>query len=231
MIQKYLILIDEQAQSSTLEKIKNSLKNDGIDLIYKELNPVNFQKRVSNGSLDFDVESFKGALLKIEYFKFAGLILCDYNLIANVVNGYDIINIIRELNYSNKKKIILYSAKIEGVISDILTKNPEFEKQKENLTRLINCNIEFIKRDGYYQEAIRYIKREPEFDFEIELIKWFYMRNDDTFNYLFPKYKGRTFGSIAVELEQKSSTSIQFKKELIEQIVSYLSSLNDLKDA
>ncbi|MBC5838529.1 hypothetical protein [Flavobacterium muglaense] len=231
MIQKHLILVDEQPQTSTLEKIKGILRRDGIDLIYKEINPVNYQKRDVNGDLDFDVENFKKAIIEIEFFRISGLILCDYNLIADVVSGYDIIKIIRELNYNSKKKIILYSAEIEGVISDVLTKEKDFEKQKDSLAKLISYNIEFIKRDGYDQEVIKHIKKEPEFDFETELIKWFHKRDHDVFNYLFPKYKGRSFGSIAIELESKNAVSVEFKKELIEQIISYLSALNDLQDA
>lgn len=228
MIRKHLILIDEQSQLTTLEKIKYKLQEDGIELIYTELDPVKYQKRESDGVLDFDVDSFKKAISDIEYFKYADTILCDYNLIADVINGYEIIKIIRDLNYKKEKKIILYSAKIESVITDILNNSQDFEIQKDNLSKLVNSNIEFIKRDGYDQEAIKYIKKEPEFDFESELIKWFYKRDEDTFNYLFPKYKGKFFKEIAFELETKSSSSIEFKKELIEQIISYLSSINDL---
>ena len=46
MEQKHLIIVDEQSQSATLDAIKNTLKNEGIDLVYKEINPANFQKRV-----------------------------------------------------------------------------------------------------------------------------------------------------------------------------------------
>ena len=38
MEQKHLIIVDEQSQSATLDAIKNTLKNEGIDLVYKDLN-------------------------------------------------------------------------------------------------------------------------------------------------------------------------------------------------
>lgn len=50
MEQKHLIIVDEQSQSATLDAIKNTLKNEGIDLVYKEINPANFQKRVGYNS-------------------------------------------------------------------------------------------------------------------------------------------------------------------------------------
>ena len=230
MIQKYLILVDEKPQLDTLTNIKNILRNDGIDLIYQEFNPTNYQLRLSSGNIGFDKDKFIQDLSNLQYFKSLDSIVCDYNLIKDVINGFEIIKIIKEINSSYKKQIILYSAQIEEVISDILIGNT-FEEQKNSLKALLNCNIEFIKRDGYDQEVIKNIKKEKEFDFEEELIRWFYKRDKDIFNYLFPKYKGKNFGEIAMELESKTPDSIYFKEELIEQIVAYLSIINDLESA
>ena len=44
MIQKHLILVDEQSQSAVLQNIKATLKNDGIELVFKEFNPINYRK-------------------------------------------------------------------------------------------------------------------------------------------------------------------------------------------
>lgn len=228
MIQKYLILVDENPQKETLKSIKNVLRSDGIDLIYEEFNPTNYIIRDSNGVLNFDEVTFKSNIEKLEYFNYTDVILSDYNLVPEVINGYRIIEIFRELKFNQKKKIILYSAKIETVISEILNNSEDFEVQKQNLVKLISNNIEFIKRDGYLDEVIKTIKQEADFDFETELIKWFHKRNKDTFNYLFPKYKGKSFKEIAIEFENKSHTSLEFKKELIEQIIAYLSNINEL---
>lgn len=35
MVQKHLILVDEQSQKDRLKRISESLKNDGIELIYE----------------------------------------------------------------------------------------------------------------------------------------------------------------------------------------------------
>lgn len=230
MIQKYLVLIDEKPQLDTLTNIKNILRNDEIDLIYEEFNPTNYQLRLSDGNIIFDKDKFVQDISNLEYFKNLDSIVCDYNLIKDVINGFEVIKIIKEINTTYKKQIILYSAQIKEVISNILT-GSTFEDQKNSLTSLINCNIEFIKREGYDQEVIKNIKKEKEFDFEYELIKWFYKRDKDIFNYLFPKYQGKNFGEIAKELEGKTSDSVDFKKELIEQIIAYLSTINDLESA
>ncbi|RGD24191.1 hypothetical protein DW646_16575 [Bacteroides sp. AM23-18] len=229
MIQKHLILVDEQSQSAVLQNIKATLKNDGIELVFKEFNPINYQKR-ENGEILFDAESFKTDLLRLPYFRQLDSIVCDYNLISGVIDGFQIIKIIKSINPNYKKQVILYSAQIENVIEDII-KTDDFEKQKENLKSLIDCNIDFRKRDNdYEQELVKHVKKEKEFNFEDELIKWFFLRRDDTFNHLFPKYAGRRFEEIATCLQSKTPDSIEFKKDLVEQIISYLSSINGLDE-
>lgn len=227
MIQKFLILVDEQPQSSVLRNIETILKNDGIELVYKEFNPINYQKR-ENGEILFDVESFKADLCGLPYFTRLDSIVCDYNLIAGIIDGFQIIKIIKSINPNYKKQVILYSAQIESVIEDII-RTDDFEKQKENLKSLIECNIDFRKRDNdYVQELIKHIKKEKDFSFEDELVKWFSLRKEDTFNYLFPKYKGKKFEEIAYCLQKNTPDSIEFKKDLVEQIISYLSLINGL---
>lgn len=225
MIQKYLILVDEQSQSAVLQNITATLKSEGIELIFKEFNPINYQKR-DNGEIFFDIESFKNDLLNLPYFRQLDSIVCDYNLIAKVIDVFQIIQIIKSINPNYKKQVILYSAQIETVIEDII-KVGDFEKQKENLKSLINCNIDFRKRDSDYEQGlVRHIKKEKEFSFEDELIKWFFLRKDDVFNYLFPKYSGKRFEEIAICLQSKTPDSMEFKRDLVEQIISYLSSIN-----
>lgn len=102
MIQKHLILVDEQSQSAVLQNIKATLKNDGIELVFKEFNPINYQKR-ENGEILFDAESFKTDLLRLPYFRQLDSIVCDYNLISGVIDGFQIIKIIKSINPNYKK--------------------------------------------------------------------------------------------------------------------------------
>ena len=39
MVQRHLVVVDEQSQKERLKRICNSLKGDGVELIYKEINP------------------------------------------------------------------------------------------------------------------------------------------------------------------------------------------------
>jgi CheY-like chemotaxis protein len=225
LIHKHLILIDDNSQCAILEQIKSVLQGDGINLIYQEYNPTSFQKR-ENGDVYFDREAFAEAVKSLAYIKQIDSIVCDYNLIEAVVNGFEIIQIIKEINPNYKKQTILYSADIKVVIKNIINKDEDIVT---NLKQLIDCNIDFIKKEGYDQEVIRHIKKEKPFNFEDELIKWFYSRQNDEFNYLFPKYTGKKFIEIAQCLKSKTPESIEFKKELIEQFIAYLSKINGLE--
>ena len=82
MEQKHLIIVDEQSQSATLDAIKNTLKNEGIDLVYKEINPANFQKRVGYNT-SFDKISFIEELQNTPFLKKLDAFASDYNLIEN----------------------------------------------------------------------------------------------------------------------------------------------------
>jgi len=230
MNQKYLILIDEQSQKAELEQIKNTLKGDGIELVYKEYNPTDFTKREDNGEKSFNYPFFVEALKQLQYFKQLDSIVCDYHL-TDIIDGFEIIKIIKKENTSYKKQIILYSANIDDVIDKIIRRDDDFDTKKNNLKQLVECNIDFVKRDCFKDEVIKHIKKEKPFSFEDELIKWFESREDDEFNGIFPKYQGKKFGEIAECLRKtKNDDSIEFKKELVGQIIAYLLKINGLED-
>ena len=63
MVQKHLILVDEQSQNERLERISKTLKKDGIELIYEEINPNDFSKRLESGDLEFDKHALKKILV------------------------------------------------------------------------------------------------------------------------------------------------------------------------
>ena len=226
MEQKHLIIVDEQSQSATLDAIKNTLKNEGIDLVYKEINPANFQKRVGYNT-SFDKISFIEELQNTPFLKKLDAFASDYNLIENELNGLDVVKIFAKNVPSYHKKILLYSAKIENVISDILLKNKDFEEQKKTLKFLSETPIEYAKNDEKLQQnLISHIKKEKDFDFERELCDWL-MSNE--LIYKFPPYEGIPCCKIGdILLSKNTSDSIKLKRDLLEQFIAYLSTFNEI---
>ena len=213
MEQKHLIIVDEQSQSATLDAIKNTLKNEGIDLVYKEINPANFQKRVGYNT-SFDKISFIEELQNTPFLKKLDAFASDYNLIENELNGLDVVKIF---------------AKNENVISDILLKNKDFEEQKKTLKFLSETPIEYAKNDEKLQQnLISHIKKEKDFDFERELCDWL-MSNE--LIYKFPPYEGIPCCKIGdILLSKNTSDSIKLKRDLLEQFIAYLSTFNEIPD-
>lgn len=268
MEDKYLILVDEQLQRSTIEKIKNLLKSEGINLIYEYINPnaAEFQQRTA-GKISINKEKIVHKITNISYFKYSDTIACDYNLVPPDINGFDIICELRKHGYKTSKQIILYSAGIDTVISEILFDNTsERERFKQILTShkkiiktnidknidkildkvefnlsgnlnaqikklelITTSNINFVKREDYSEAVIKNMKKESEFSFENELSEWLHKRGNDTFNNSFPPYVGKKFSELAKEIEGKTHKSILFKKELVEQIISYLGKINGIE--
>jgi len=111
MEQRYLILIDEQSQDNRLKRIKTFLKNDGIELIYKEINPQEITKRDKIGDLNFSRENFKRKLERIPFIQRLDVFATDYNLIDGQLDGMDVVEIFSQCLPNYRKRFIIYSAK------------------------------------------------------------------------------------------------------------------------
>lgn len=88
MKQRHLILIDEQSQSLRLKKMAEKLKNEGIELIYEEINPTLYTTRQSNGDVIFDKEKLRNKLDTISFKSHLDVFATDYNLIEGGTKGY-----------------------------------------------------------------------------------------------------------------------------------------------
>ena len=81
MEQRHLLLVDEQSQKDRLERIKESLKNDGIELIYQEIDPTQFTERQENGDSIFNKDRLKDNLRNVPLLSHLDVFATDYNLI------------------------------------------------------------------------------------------------------------------------------------------------------
>lgn len=232
MVQKHFIVIDEQDQIETITRIAGTLRRDGIELVHQYTNPTDHQERDSEGNPTMNRDGLKKAINDIPFFRRAEVIACDFNLVLDL-DGFEVITMIRDLGYSIKRQIILYSADIDGVVTRIIEKiqqlHDNIQEQKKLLVALSHANIEFIGRDGYEQEVITKIKREPDFSLSTELTNWLHKFSNEKFISFFPPYDEKTLGEIADEIEQSTHNSKQFQKEIIEHLLSKLMNLDELE--
>jgi len=230
---KYLVLIDDQPQSSILKKLAKKLKeNEGVELICEEINPTLPEFRVLNeitDKLEPDMQKIVAKIKAVPHLLYADTIAIDYNLITNVLNGFDIALEIRKLGYKKAKEIILYSGKIDDAINLILKIDSEKDKIKK-MKSLVESNIKFATRGSDFTDVVmERLKSISKFDFDKEFTMWLYKYSNDKFVNCFPKYDGKTLGEIAKEIEQNTYLSQQFRKVMTEQLFSILLKINELE--
>lgn len=230
---KYLILIDDEPQVPTLKKLAKKLKqNEGIELIFKQINPKLPEFLVLNEITDKqepDKSKIINKIKSIPFFFSADTIALDYNLIEDALNGFDLALEIRRLGYKKTKEIILYSGKIDDAINLILKVEGQKDKIKM-IKSLVKSNLKFATRGSDFTSVvIEHIKAQPKFDFDEEFTAWLHKYNSDTFINCFPNYDGKTLGEIAKEIEQDTPQSQQFRKAMTEQLFSILLKINELE--
>lgn len=231
MENKHCIVIDNSDRKQELRYLKRKLKkNYSFNLIETQINPSDSEYQVvqkTDNSLIVDINKIIQAIESVEFFKRADVIAVDFNLAAGI-NGFDIIQKIRDLGYKRKKEILLYSAGIDRAIEYILEAE-DFNEKKRKIKQLVNANINFLKVEQFSDEIIGLIKKVPSFDFDSEVVDWLYKFKNQTFINSFPAYQGELFQEIAEQIERGTPQSIHFKKQLIEQIFSMLIDLNEIE--
>lgn len=233
MIERNLILIDDQDQRATLRKLETKLREaEGVKLNFVHINPrlpkflvFNEKSNKQEQSLEKIIEE----IVSIDFFYRADAIAIDYNLVQDGITGFELAVKIRDKGYKKQKEILLYSAKIDDAINFILSQNGQKEKIK-SIKRLIDSNVNFATRgEDFYSIVIENLKKNPKFNFEDELTKWLYQYGEGKFKAFFPDYNDYSLAEIAKEIDKDSIKSQQFRKEIVEQIFSNLIALNELE--
>lgn len=130
MEQRYLILVDEQSQEDRLKRIARSLRNEGILLVYEEINPNECSVRKDNGDLSLDKVALENKLASISFLSHLDVFATDYNLVTDELKGIDMIEMLYSLQPHYRKQVVIYSAQIDEVIDDIITKRAKGFKQQ-----------------------------------------------------------------------------------------------------
>lgn len=224
MEQRHLIVVDEQPQSSRLKGIAENLHEDGIELVYLEINPKDYVLRQEDGDVSFDKQAFTQALREVPFFPHLDVLATDYNLIDGQLKGIDVISIFSELMPYYSKKIVIYSAQIESVISDILVHNDEtFEEQVHRLKLLTNFDIDYLKSEGEFGVKLKsLIAHEPTMSIDNQLIEnMMAVNNSDVLCAIAP-YDNMPLNEVANLMNSKDPSSTQLKKELTDHLMALI---------
>lgn len=164
MEQRYLILVDEQSQEDRLKRIARNLRNEGILLVYEEINPNECSVRKDNGDLSLDKVALKNKLASVSFLSHLDVFATDYNLVTDELKGIDMIEMLYSLRPHYRKQVVIYSAQIDEVIDDIITKRAKgFEQQVEMLKILAQNDIHYLRGEGEFENEFKsLIAKEPD---------------------------------------------------------------------
>lgn len=229
MEQRYLVLVDEQSQSPRLKRIAASLKNDGIELVYQEIDPSVYQKRLDNDDVTYDKEAFIQALKDIPFIRHLDMFATDYNLIEGQLKGIDVLRIFTEIIPYFSKRVIIYSAQIEGVIGDILKGGGDkFEEQCAMLKLLARYDIDYLKSEGEFENKFKsLLEKEPDITIDARMIESMQAINSDKIHCSIPPYKNKTIAEIVQLLQSKDSRAIALRKEITDHIMAIITDVEE----
>ena len=230
-LKKTILVIDDKDQAREIENIQEEL-NDRFEITYFGIWTAQPQFR-KDGSNDPDIEKIRSAI-KTYYDRYHhfDLILSDFDLNAKgTVDGIDLIEYIKDLK--PKAKILMYSGNYTDAVRKLI-QNPTNQLTElqvaEAVSRFISYKlVDCTDRTSYRDRTIAYFKENKEMSITDELIKLLYEHGDMTFNSCCPKYKGKKFSEIAIELERgNNSYTDEWVMAMIHQTIAYLVEVNSL---
>lgn len=229
MVLRHLILVDEQSQKDRLERIRKSLENDGIQLVYEEINPNDCSRRLENGDLRFDKDALKNRLQSIPFMSHLDIFATDYNLIEDELKGIDLIEMLYELLPYYRGQVVVYSAQIEDVINNIITKRAvSFEQQIAMLKLLAQNEINYLSSEGEFENKIKHlIIKEPELTIDSRLADSLCAIDNENFKCFIPGYTDKKICEIGKILLMKGEEAIALKRSITEHIMANITSILD----
>lgn len=221
-MKKKCIIFDNEDQSESIEKLIRDGKLIGIEIDCEQFNvgSPELTEVLTNGEIDIDkvIVEYKRRYKK-ETFHLAAF---DWQLDDDKIDG---VELIRQLTHNkilkNTPKII-YSGLLNDILGDIL--KSENSKNQEKLTTLVNGDIRgFYKREKYDADILNFLSANDEHvdlivEEELKKFPELIFKNSFTNN----NFNGKTFLEIADFIENHDNIRNEFKKEIIQQVISYL---------
>lgn len=228
MEQRHLILIDEQSQADRLARITEILRNDGIELVYKEINPQDYISRREDGDVFLDNEKLRQHLRSIPFLTHLDVFATDYNLIDDELKGIDVISMLYDLLPYYCKQVVMYSAQIEEVIDNIINRVSEFEEKVRMLKVLSKNEITFLSSLGEFENKFKQlIEKEINISIDDRLATSLCALDNDKFMCNLPDYTDKKISEIGDKLRKNNSETITLRKEITEQILAYITAIHD----
>lgn len=224
---KRVLIIDDEPQPNTLEKIVNGVK-DKLSLKTKQIEVLSapFVDEEARLIPEKVFEAIGGAFKGAYY----DLILVDYSYGQPDFDGLDVIRYIRKSH--PKDDLILYSANQKEVIGRVVGENIQDESTEKivaGINELMNFRIaKIVPRASMDAEVITYLKEDTSFSPYGFISNMLRENRDKVFQSCYPKLSGKTFGEIADLLDSgNNGTANEWLSAILEQLIVYLTEVNE----
>jgi len=229
MMNKNCIIIDNEDQSEIIEKLVRDGKAKGITIDCEQFNVGStFENELlTDGVIDINkvVNEYKKRF-KNQTFQLAAF---DWDLSDPKTDGIELMRQFTHHKIFKNTPKLLYSGLLEDKLSSKIEEYKKGDLSKKDLLdrikTLINADIKgFVGRENYDRDIIGILEGTDEtldLIIEEELNKLPELRFSNKF--INEKFKGKTFYEIATILEENDLLRNAFKKEIIQQVVAYLS--------
>lgn len=223
---KTCVIIDDNDQSIVFNAfIQSNLKKKGYSVEGIIIDPS--KSEFQNEEFCIDIERVKQKLIREFENKHIDVVVTDFELGDDKVNGLTIVKLIRQLR--PRVPIVIYSGKLDVVIKSILGnyKSKSSEELIQSIRELVKLNIrDFLGREEY-TDKVNQILLERVTNSSLILSKKLREFSDLTFKACYPKFQGKELEYISNEIDKQTYSGLEFQEELIEQVVSYLIKTNE----
>lgn len=230
-MEKNCLIIDNEDQSDEIEGIIRKGKNKGFNINCYQFNVGSTRRDdLLNEAKAIDInkvitafnQEFKGVPFH--------LIAFDWELSDETTNGIELIRQFQHHGIRKNTPKLLYSGVLKEQIASMLQEFKSEQRQEKQVVNWLNSLIrtpivDFVDRPEYADTIVSILEKsnDPlEFHIESELRKL----KDFEFKSVFPEFAGKKYSEIADIIEADYHTGNRFKKEMINQLISYLTAIN-----
>lgn len=225
---KRCIIIDNDDQSEVIEKLVRDAQSKGIQIECVQFNVGSTSENdlLTNGEIDIEKvvaeyrKRFKGQTFHLAAF--------DWDLSDDSIDGVELMRLLVHHKIFKNTPKLLYSGLLEEKLSAKLDdfKNDSLTKTEllNRIKILIKADIkDFVARENYEDDIIRILGGTDEtldLIIEEELNKFPELTFSNKF--VSDNFKGKTFAEIASVLDEQDNLRNDFKKEIVQQVIAYL---------
>ncbi len=223
MIKRSCLIIDNEDQSEEIEKLVRDARYIGIELECYQLNIglTSFVEVLTENLIDRDkvASVFKERFGRRNF----NVVAFDYDLDDTNIKGTDLIRIFNHHNLLKKSPKMVYSGLLDDVLKDII-KDLSLDKAVTKIKSMVrNKVIDYLDRDHRDAQILKFLNEDP-VSSELLVSNILNTHPDLIFenNFVNDKFVGKRYSEVAEMLDDDITLDNEFKKEIIEQVISYL---------